>query len=981
MLNAKRVRNRILPLVLAIVMCFVFGAAAMPVFAAEYVNGIQTGVTTMPVPSGEITYRGIVGPSIALKTVYASISAHNDTAADVLGTMILQILDGGSVRHEEREDVTFKRWSAMYDSQVDERFVITAPYEPGDSMILTFEVDGTVVARYTHGATTPTNSTDQIFGLEKMDTRMPDYVPAAPWAFDWIVSPTDACWNYPQNYGDALVARWDGDRTAALSITIDDNLTGDHATWRRLSKYYDIPVSWILLNHGHQNGNEALEYESWRMNQDMGLGLESHTYSHWDDVKTSDPTPEREQMVIDEYVKSIDAISRVSGGVVPLIVGFPGGMPHGPYNDLIHRDRHVQYDYFIAQRDATSPTGGAVFSAGDGGLSEMPARIKTLIDTSVLIFGGHSYGTYACHYYHGVGTGLDGAAAATEMRLLHENRDKIWTGLVADVIKYAGERTSATLTTKSALPGAITLGLTDLLHDDTYDYPLTLKVKIDEGWEGVKVTQNGEVSYGTVKLVDGKKQALVRGVPDRGDIFITPCTAQEAIDGTPEPAAMSVATLYNMTYTTNGSQPVHIPGLYSGQEGGEFTITLPKGTKSVSLMPRATYAYSDITYNPSQTVDLSNGSKDVTVTVTSENGKASNEFVLHFVIEEDAPPLVKTIWWQANFEEAVTFSASSGDPNRFNGSYGSTHANGSPLYPDPANREGNKVYGLNCTSGDSFLSKTYFYPTDGAGVEMKLFLPSRSTGTADPFAAFCDTNMLYLRWDSAASNYKWYVGGTHTTGTYGGTVEKDSWIKFSAHIEAEDDEEKTVKERWTNAKLTVWVTQTDAATGEAVTTRVEKAGMNFPLSVRDGKDQGAVVIKINRGVASVVNELLVDDLLIYEPLKIEPITEEPGLTISEISMSKSAAGKYNIGADAKNTLDAAEDVKFIVAVYTGNKLVDVQIISKNIAAGQDGALSVGKYTPAITLQDSNTVRVMAWDAAQSPLCAAYEALVSAIPAE
>ena len=98
--------------------------------------------------------------------------------------------------------------------------------------------------------------------------------------------------------------------------------------------------------------------------------------------------------------------------------------------------------------------------------------------------------------------------------------------------------------------------------------------------------------------------------------------------------------------------------------------------------------------------------------------------------------------------------------------------------------------------------------------------------------------------------------------------------------------------------------------------------------------------------------------------------EQPIFAVSGLSISGSAP--HNISAAAQNDYTTAKDANFIVAVYDGSKLLDIQVITRSIAAGHNGAVAVGSYTPAITLQPTNKIKLMAWGANQSPLCAAFE---------
>jgi len=105
--------------------------------------------------------------------------------------------------------------------------------------------------------------------------------------------------------------------------------------------------------------------------------------------------------------------------------------------------------------------------------------------------------------------------------------------------------------------------------------------------------------------------------------------------------------------------------------------------------------------------------------------------------------------------------------------------------------------------------------------------------------------------------------------------------------------------------------------------------------------------------------------------------DKPEFTVMALKMTKGSDGKYTANANVKNTFNAAKNVSFIVAIYDVTKLVDVQVILKTIAAGYDDVYSF-EYMPAITLQPTYTVKVMAWDSNQVPFCGAFMSLVEVI---
>jgi|GEM_PF-2056815 len=98
------------------------------------------------------------------------------------------------------------------------------------------------------------------------------------------------------------------------------------------------------------------------------------------------------------------------------------------------------------------------------------------------------------------------------------------------------------------------------------------------------------------------------------------------------------------------------------------------------------------------------------------------------------------------------------------------------------------------------------------------------------------------------------------------------------------------------------------------------------------------------------------------------------LSISNIGLNKDGEN-YSISADINNTFTSQQSVPFIAAVYDGNgKLVDVQSISQDVAAGYKDALNFG-YAPGEP-SDDYTIKIMVWKSNMEPYCPAVEKLVS-----
>ena len=59
------------------------------------------------------------------------------------------------------------------------------------------------------------------------------------------------------------------------------------------------------------------------------------------------------------------------------------------------------------------------------------------------------------------------------------------------------------------------------MKDDLFDFPLTVKVRLPDGWKSAKATQGGKKAAVRFVSHDGAPYALVEAVPDRGTVRIT----------------------------------------------------------------------------------------------------------------------------------------------------------------------------------------------------------------------------------------------------------------------------------------------------------------------------------------------------------------------------------------------------------------------------------------------------------------------------
>jgi hypothetical protein len=163
-------------------------------------------------------------------------------------------------------------------------------------------------------------------------------------------------------------------------------------------------------------------------------------------------------------------------------------------------------------------------------LANMNLRLAAIVDPSKTV----EYGGWYCVHGHsiqdgngsrGVWTslfrdtlGLGPEAAVNPL----VDKDKLWIDTFVNVAKYGQERDSAELTlTPDIAGGTIKYTLSDRMDDTIFDYPLTVKIKVPASWTVVSAVQGGDALPCDIVENSGSKYALVKSVPDKGEVTVS----------------------------------------------------------------------------------------------------------------------------------------------------------------------------------------------------------------------------------------------------------------------------------------------------------------------------------------------------------------------------------------------------------------------------------------------------------------------------
>ncbi|RMD74173.1 MAG: hypothetical protein D6820_17260 [Lentisphaerae bacterium] len=310
---------------------------------------------------------------------------------------------------------------------------------------------------------------------------------------------------WPADPNSAVVCLWPGGKTAAFSVTIDDNWRPDHAKWLALSKKYGWYWTWfVITGKVGTNVNFNGDWAHWQAMIDAGQDVQSHSFSHRSRKLN---LPARE-----DYEKGLALLRNNLKNQRFCTLAYPGG---GLPNDIqAGAQLHIGCR---GTRGVLNPA-NRINYANTNSLSGLKSFGKP--ESHWASFAGmlnpknrRKYRAWMCVHFHG----LKGQEKLVEeaFSTIKKHEDEIWVGKFREVMMYGQERDTAEVTVSSQ-NGEYQITLRDRMDDRFFDFPLTIKWRLPQGWEQVKAVQNGVERPVTVITHDNNRYALIDIVPDRG---------------------------------------------------------------------------------------------------------------------------------------------------------------------------------------------------------------------------------------------------------------------------------------------------------------------------------------------------------------------------------------------------------------------------------------------------------------------------------
>ena len=318
--------------------------------------------------------------------------------------------------------------------------------------------------------------------------------------------------SYPTGaYGAANIATWYGNAGTVFTLTADDNLMGDFAQWLAWFEAYGIPTT-LCAPTGYAYECTDL----WREMVAKGMDVQSHSRFHRASGDYSSGKTSSAQDWMDYYGGSQDI---ASAGIRSLIIAYPCGYNAPELSKLL----------YIGGRG----TGGYVNGfnldynclGSFSGLNEN--QFAKLLDMAESGNGG-----WVSTHYHQIGSSKDSLESMLARLVPYMQAGKLWSTTFAKASQYGQERDTATLTMGATGRDLITFTLTDRMNDLLFDQALTIKIKVDGTWSGVRAYQNGQEMPARVVTDGGETYLFVDAIPDRGEVTVVRTEYQDQAIGT-----------------------------------------------------------------------------------------------------------------------------------------------------------------------------------------------------------------------------------------------------------------------------------------------------------------------------------------------------------------------------------------------------------------------------------------------------------------
>lgn len=405
---------------------------------------------------------------------------------------------------------------------------------------------------------------------------------------------TEKIWKH--TIGDASVCLWNDDKLSAFTITIDDNNEQDIPYWKKLQEKYGLKYTWFVITEADKKYN----VKNWSLFDELskkGNAIQGHDDRNWyEDKKKGVKYPslkvynkklKHTKTTIEKHIKNqkcltyaypwgegnVDEVAKhyiASRGVIGLL---------NPANKIDFKQIRSISNPHIYKNDSTRNH-----------------YILPLLNKTSKLEGKNYYRGWGSIHFHHITSPKAQKTTDEFLNYLKQKEDKLWIGTFPDVAKYAQEYATHSLKIDSISDTAISFTLEDIMQDEIYDFPLTVKIRIANNWASFSATQNGKHIESKIITYNQNKYALVKVIPDRGQVILI----GKVDKGTPKNSATSryePATLKDEFYVPKTISVEAQEMLKTRKRSSRNTAKTPKGNAPIKEWKKFQVFFDSLVYN------------------------------------------------------------------------------------------------------------------------------------------------------------------------------------------------------------------------------------------------------------------------------------------------------------------------------------------------------------------------------------------------
>ena len=440
-------------------------------------------------------------------------------------------------------------------------------------------------------------------------------------------SVTDKVW--PANIGDGDVCMWNDDKLAAYTITIDDNIESEVPFWKTMITKYGFNFTWFVITEAAPQHN----VQDWNLYRDLA-NLGSEVQGHDDRNWYESPSEGETNPTDEEYLARLEATKTkidtevTTGNTTCLTYAYPYG--EGNQTEaakayismrgtlgLLNQANTVNYN------DINSVSSHYVYPDD----TKRDTYILPLLNTSSNLFGTNYYRGWGSTHFHSIGGEANENLVDEFLQYLTEKPD-LWVAGFTEVSQYSQSFATHNLTVDNVTDLEIKFTLTDDMLNSAFYSPLTVKFRIDNSWTSISATQNGTPIDTEIKTNSGKKYALVKAVPDAGQVTLTGVAdADPAVISTVNDQSMIEGESLQIDFSasTIGGDAIS----FSAENLPSFAVLTDNGNNTGKII-----------FNP----EISDAGNYLNITILANNGRSSTAEIFQLSVSPDSNGAPTTLY-------------------------------------------------------------------------------------------------------------------------------------------------------------------------------------------------------------------------------------------------------------------------------------------------------------------------------------------------